>query len=125
MMLSIKKKDFVGYIEKIKTQVVAHKQTLKLCSEIANLSDNVKSLVNTSERLTNEITITKNVSKILEIRNVNLEKDLSKNDQYGRRNNFEISEKSKSRSPKFAKTRLSIYHIWISKFVTDVLYEGM
>ena len=97
MMLSIKKKDFVGYIEKIKSQVVAHKQTLKLCSEIANLSDNVKSLVNTSERLTNEITITKNVSKILEIRNVNLEKDLSKNDQYGRRNNFEISEKSKSR----------------------------
>ena len=54
--------------------------------------------MNTSERLTNEIMITKNVSKVLEIRNVNLEKHLSKNDQYGRRNNFEISEKSKSRS---------------------------
>ena len=38
--------------------------------------------------------VTKNVNNILEIRNVNLEKHLSKNEQYGRRNNVEISDVS-------------------------------
>ena len=40
---------------------------------------------------TNELTIVKKVNNILENRIVNLEKQLSKNEQYDRRNNVEIS----------------------------------
>ena len=78
---AIKKKDLVDYIEKMKGKVVADNQILNLCSKILDLSENVKSLVSTNERLTN----------ILENRIVNLKKQLSKNEQYGRRNNVEIS----------------------------------
>ena len=84
---AIKKKDLVDYIEKMKGKVVADNKIQNLCSEIANLSDNVKSLVSTNERLTSELTVVKNVNNILENRIVNLEKQLSKNEQYGRRNN--------------------------------------
>ena len=83
---AIKKKDLVDYIEKIKGKVAADNQNL--CNEIANLSDNVKSLVSTNERLTSELY---NVNNILENRIVNLEKQLSKKEQYGCRNNVEIS----------------------------------
>ena len=86
---AIKKKDLVDYIEKIKGKVAADNQNL--CNEIANLSDNVKSLVSTNERLTSELSIVKNVNNILENRIVNLEKQLSKNEQYGCRNYVEIS----------------------------------
>ena len=88
---AIKKKDLVDYIEKMKGKVVADNQIQNLCNEIKNLSDNVKSLVNTDEWLTSELTIVKNVNHVLETRIVNLEKQLSKNEQYGRRNNIEIS----------------------------------
>ena len=40
---------------------------------------------------TNELTIVKKVNNVLENRIVNLEKQLSKNEQYDRRNNVEIS----------------------------------
>ena len=75
----------------MKGKVVADNQIQNLCNEIANLSDNVKSLVSTNERLTSELPIVKNVNNVLENRIVNLEKQLSKNEQYGRRNNVEIS----------------------------------
>ena len=45
----------------------------------------------TNERLNRELTIVKNVDNVLKNRIVNLEKELSKNEQYGRRNNVEIS----------------------------------
>ena len=84
---AIKKKYLVDYIEK----TVADNQIQNLCNEIANLSDNVKSLVSTNERLTSELSIVKNRKNVLENRIVNLEKQLSKNKQYGRHNNIEIS----------------------------------
>ena len=89
---AIKKKDLVDYIEKVKGKVVADNQIQNLCNEIANLFDNVKSLVSTNERLTSELSIVKKVNNVLENRIVNLEQKLSKNEQYGRRNNVEISE---------------------------------
>ena len=46
---AIKKKDLVDYIEKMKGNLVADNQIRNLCSVIANLSDNVKSLVSTNE----------------------------------------------------------------------------
>ena len=88
---SIKKKDLVYYIEKMKGKVAADNQTQNLCNKIANLSDNVKSLLSTYERLTSELSIVKNVNNVLENRIVNLEKQLSKNKQYGHRNNLELS----------------------------------
>ena len=88
---AIKKKDLVEYIEKMKGKVVADNQIQNLCNKIANLSDNVESLVSTNERLNIELTIVKNVDNVLKNRIVNLEKELSKNEQYGRRNNVEIS----------------------------------
>ena len=75
----------------MKGKVVADNQIQNLCNEIANLSDNVKSLVSTNERLTSELPIVKNVNNVLENRIVNLEKQLSKNEQYCRRNDVEIS----------------------------------
>ena len=61
---AIKKKDLVDYIEKMKGKVVADNQIQNLCNEIANLSDNVKSLVSTNERLTSELSIIKNVNNV-------------------------------------------------------------
>ena len=88
---AIKKKDLVEYIEKMKGKVVADNQIQNLCNKTANLSDNVESLVSTNERLNSELTIVKNVDNVLKNRIVNLEKELSKNEQYGRRNNVEKS----------------------------------
>ena len=88
---TIKKKDLVDYVEKMKGKIVADNHIQNLCNEIANLSDQVKNLVSTNERLTSELSVVKNVNNILENRIVNLEKQLSKNEQYGRRNNVEVS----------------------------------
>ena len=52
----------------------------------------VKSLVSTNEKLTSELMVVINVNNILENRMINLEKQLSKNDQYGCLNNVEMSE---------------------------------
>ena len=84
----IKEKDLVDYIEKMKGKVVTDYHIQNLCNEIANLSDKVKDLVSTNERLTSEL---KNMNNILENKIVNLEKQISKNKQYGRHNNVEIS----------------------------------
>ena len=65
---AIKKKDLVDYIEKMKGKVVADNHIQNLYNEVANLSDNVKSLVSTNERLTDELSIIKNVSNFLESR---------------------------------------------------------
>ena len=118
---AIKKKDLADYIEKMNGKVVADNQIQNLSSEIANLSDNVKNLVSTNERLTIELTVVKNVNSILENRVVNLKNQISKNEQYGRRNNVEISgisnqipdqDLEENIIKKIVKTRISIYHLW-------------
>ena len=60
-------------------KIVTDNQIQNLCSEIVNLSDNVKSLVSTNERLSSELTVIKNVNNVLENRIINLEKQLSIN----------------------------------------------
>ena len=52
----------------------------------------VKSLASTNEKLTSELMVVINVNNILENRMINLEKQLSKNDQHGCLNNVEMSE---------------------------------
>ena len=88
---AVKKKDLVDYIKKLKGKVVADNQIQNLCNEIANLSDNVKSLLSTNARLTSELSIVKKLNNVVENRIVNLEKQLPKSEQYGRRNNVEVS----------------------------------
>ena len=63
---AIKKKDLVNYIGKMEGKVVADNQIQNLCSEIANLPDNVKSLVSTNEILISDLTIAKNVNNMSE-----------------------------------------------------------
>ena len=58
---TIKKKDLADYIEKTKGNMVTDKQIQNLCSEVANLSENVKSLVSINERLTSELMVLKNI----------------------------------------------------------------
>ena len=71
---TIKKKDLVDYIEKTKGKIVTDKQIQNLCSEVANLSENVKSLMSINERLTSELMVLKNIKNFLENKTVNLEK---------------------------------------------------
>ena len=59
LFIAIKKKDLVDYIETMMGKVVADNQIQNLCNEIANLSENVKGLVSTNERLTSELTVVK------------------------------------------------------------------
>ena len=87
-------KDVVDYIEKMKGKVVFDKQIQNLCSKIANLSENVKSLLSTNERLTSELMVVKNVNNVLQNRIVNLVNQIFKNENYGRWNNVGISEVS-------------------------------
>ena len=47
--------------------------------------------MSTNERFTSELTVVENVNNILKNRIVNLEKQLSKNEQYNRHNNVKIS----------------------------------
>ena len=51
--------------------------------------------MSTNGRLTSELSVVKNVNNISENRIANLEKQISKNEQYGCRNNVEISGISK------------------------------
>ena len=88
---AIKKKGLVDYIEKMKGKVVTDKQMQNLCKENTNLSQNVKSLTSTNERLTSELIVIKNVNNILENRIFNLEKQLPKNEQYSCQKNVKIS----------------------------------
>lgn len=71
---AINKKGLFDYIEKMKAKVFAVKQIQNLSSETENLSENVKSIMNTNERLTNELIVVKNIKNILENRVANLEK---------------------------------------------------
>ena len=68
---AINKKGLFDYIEKMKAKVFAVKQLQNLSSETENLSENVKSIVNTNERLTNELIVVKNIKNILENRVAN------------------------------------------------------
>lgn len=54
-----KKKGLVDYIEKIMGKVVDDKKIQNLCEETANLSENVKSLMSTNERLTSVLMVVK------------------------------------------------------------------
>ena len=50
-----KMKDLVDYFEKMKDKAVTDRQIQNLCSQITNLSENVRRFMNTNERLTSEL----------------------------------------------------------------------
>ena len=71
---AIKKKGLAHYFEDMKGKVIPNKRIQNLCSEIANLSENVKNLVNTNEWFKSELMVVINVNNILGNGTVNLEK---------------------------------------------------
>ena len=50
-----KMKDLVDYFEKMKDKAVTDRQIQNLCSQITNLSENVRRFMNTNERLTSDL----------------------------------------------------------------------
>ena len=50
-----KMKDLVDYFEKMKDKAVTDRQIQNLCSQITNLSENVRRFMNINERLTSEL----------------------------------------------------------------------
>ena len=50
-----KMKDLVDYFEKMKDKAVTDRQIQNLCTQIINLSENVRRFMNTNERLTSEL----------------------------------------------------------------------
>ena len=50
-----KMKDLVDYFEKMKDKAVTYRQIQNLCTQITNLSENVRRFMNTNERLTSEL----------------------------------------------------------------------
>ena len=50
-----KMKDLVDYFEKMKDKAVTDRQIQNLCTQITNLSENVRRFMNTNERLTSEL----------------------------------------------------------------------
>ena len=75
---AIKKKYPVYYIEKMKGKVVLVKQIQNSCSEIENLSENVKGLANTNGRLTNELMVVKKCKQHFKKQNNYFGKTVSK-----------------------------------------------
>ena len=71
---AIKKKGFPHYFEDMKGKVIPNKRIQNVCSEISNLSENVKNLVNTNEWFKSELMVVINVNNILGNGTVNLEK---------------------------------------------------
>ena len=88
---SMRKKELVEQIQKMKGNVIFDSHVKDLCNQIENLTESLNQVTAASEKITCELIIVKNVNVNLENRIVNLEKLQAKAGQYNRRNNVEIS----------------------------------
>ena len=88
---SMRKKDLVEQIEKMKGKVIFDSHVKDLCNQIKKLTESLNQVTEANEKITSELVIVKNVNVNLENRFVNLEKLQAKAEQYNRRNNLEIS----------------------------------
>ena len=76
----------------MKRKVIFDIELHKLSDQICKLTKAIDQVSLESRKLTSELTITKNVSSMLEERIINLEKHQAKGEQYSLRNNAEFSE---------------------------------
>ena len=89
---SMRKKDLVEQIAKMKGKVIFDSYVKDLCNQIEKLTESLNQVTAANEKITSELVIVKNVNVNLENQIVNLEKLKAKAEQYNWRNNVEISE---------------------------------
>ena len=88
---SMRKKDLVERIEKMKGKVIFDSHVKDLCNQIEKLTISLYQVTAANEKITSELVIVKNVNVNLEKQIVNLEKLQAKAEKYNRRNNVEVS----------------------------------
>ena len=88
---SMRKKDLVERIEKMKGKVIFDSHVKDLCNQIEKLTVSLYQVTAANEKITSELVIVKNVNVNLEKQIVNLEKLQAKAEKYNRRNNVEVS----------------------------------
>ena len=88
---SMRKKDLVEQIGKMKSKVIFDSHVKDLFKKIEKVAESLNEVRAANEKITSELVIVKNVNVNLENRIVNLEKLQAKAGQYNRRNNVEIS----------------------------------
>ena len=88
---SMRKKDLVEQIGKMKSKVIFDSHVKDLFKKIEKVAESLNEVRAANEKITSELEIVKNVNVNLENRIVNLEKLQAKVEQYNRKNNVEIS----------------------------------
>ena len=88
---SMRKKDLVAQIEKMKDKVTFNSHAKDLCNQIEKLTESLKQVTAANEKITSELVMVKNVNVNRENQIVNLEKLQTKAEQYNRRKSVEIS----------------------------------
>ena len=92
---SIRKKDLVEQIEKMKGKVIFDSYVKDPCNQIEKLTESLNQVTARNEKMTSGLVIVKNNNVNLENRIVNFKKLQGKAEQYNRKNNVEISGISK------------------------------
>ena len=92
---SMRKKDLVEHIEKMKGKVIFDSHVKDPCNQIEKLTESLNQVTARNEKMTSGLVIVKNNNVNLENRIVNFKKLQGKAEQYNRRNNVEISGISK------------------------------
>ena len=79
---SMRKKDLVEQIAKMKGKVIFDSYVKDLCNQIEKLTESLNQVTAANEKITSELVIVKNVNVNLENQIVNLEKLKAKAEQY-------------------------------------------
>ena len=79
---SMRKKDLVEQIAKMKGKVIFDSYVKDLCNQIEKLTESLNQVTAANEKITSELVIVKNVNVNLENQIVNLEKLRAKAEQY-------------------------------------------
>ena len=88
---ALKKTEIVKKIIELKDKVVVGEEIKSLCTHIKELTDIVNQLLSKNERLNSDLAIQKTVCGNLEKKVKSLEIQISKDEQYNRRNCIEFS----------------------------------
>ena len=89
---TMKKKDLVNHIERLKGKVTVDATIKKLCNEISQLSTSVNKLMTENGKISSQMMVVSTANILLVTCVTELEKQQSKVEQYSRRNNVEISD---------------------------------
>ena len=89
---TMKKKDLVNHIERLKGKVTADATIKKLCNEISQLSTSVNKLMTENGKISSQMMVVSTANILLVTCVTELEKQQSKVEQYSRRSNVEISD---------------------------------